>query len=193
MRLWNKGGTNIKIMTMDSIEWEKVSEDIKYSGYRKMLRKQFKLPNGNISDYDIVKSNDGVNIFAIDDQNNVILIEQYRPGPEKKIISVPGGLIENNEDPLDCAKRELLEETGYTGNLIYVSSFYTWSYGTEKIYCFVATNCKKVKYDYIDNQEFIKIIKIPINEFRLKLKNRDLGIMNEFLTVYLCLDYLNKL
>ena len=54
-----------------------------------------------------------VNIIGINDENNFLLIKQYRFGTETVELEIPGGIIENNETPKKAAMRELKEETGY--------------------------------------------------------------------------------
>jgi ADP-ribose pyrophosphatase len=71
------------------------------------------LPDGREGHYDIVKSSDACAIVAIDDDNNVIMVNQYRQSAEKILLEIPAGKIDPNEDPDVCALRELAEETGY--------------------------------------------------------------------------------
>ena len=75
----------------------------------------------------------------------MILINQFRPGPEKSFLILPGGMIDDKEEAIDSIKRELLEETGYSGEFEYVSVYYQYTYMTEKVYCYIAKNCIKLK------------------------------------------------
>lgn len=54
----------------------------------------------------------GASVLAIDDKNYIHLVRQFKPGPEKRIYTLPTGGVEKNETPLECAKKELHEEAG---------------------------------------------------------------------------------
>ena len=56
-------------------------------------------------------------ILALNEENEIVLLEQYRHAVGQRILELPAGTLEPGEQPLDCAKRELLEETGYTAEV----------------------------------------------------------------------------
>jgi len=65
-----------------------------------------------IEPYYLLKYPDWVHIVCTDEQANVCTVRQYRHGCGKTLVELPGGMVEADEDPLEAAKRELLEETG---------------------------------------------------------------------------------
>lgn len=72
------------------------------------------LPGGKtIDDYSVVSFNHPVIIVATDRENNLITIKEYRYALDRVMLTLPAGCIDGDEDPLQTAKRELLEETGY--------------------------------------------------------------------------------
>jgi ADP-ribose pyrophosphatase len=83
------------------------------------------LPNGRTSTREIVKHPGAVAILAIH-EDKMLVVEQYRKALEKNQVEIPAGKLDQGEAPLEAAKRELKEETGYEcGSIKHVSSFYT--------------------------------------------------------------------
>ena len=75
---------------------------------------QVLLPNGHQSFREVVDHNGGVAILALDDDNNVLTVTQYRYVFGREMLEIPAGKLEENEDPASAALRELREETGAT-------------------------------------------------------------------------------
>lgn len=83
------------------------------------------LPNQKYSKREIIEHSGGVAILAFH-EDRILFVKQYRKAVEKILWELPAGKLEASEDPLDCAARELAEETGYeAGRLEYLFSFYT--------------------------------------------------------------------
>lgn len=74
--------------------------------------------NGMDRDIARIETRDWVNVLAVTDDRRVILVEQYRHGVEDVTVEIPGGLVDEGENPRDAATRELQEESGYTGTAI---------------------------------------------------------------------------
>lgn len=75
---------------------------------------QVLLPNGHQSFREVVDHNGGVAILALDDDNNVLTVTQYRYVFGREMLEIPAGKLEDLEDPASAALRELQEETGAT-------------------------------------------------------------------------------
>lgn len=108
-------------------------------------------------------------IFPLTSDNKIILVMEPRVFTKETVdIGFPSGYIENGEDSLITAKRELLEETGYTtDNLIKVGSFYQ-DQGISAAFnhYFIAFNCQKVQNQNLDKDEIIKIIEVTFEELQ---------------------------
>ena len=102
-------------------------------------------PNGGHTYFDIVKHPGGAVIAAINDQNEICLLEQWRHAIGKTIWEVPAGCLEPNEPPLESAQRELEEEAGVTArhwkNLGYICS--SPGFSNELLYLFEARGISK--------------------------------------------------
>lgn len=170
--------------------WEKLNEESTDFKYRKIIKKTFKLPNGLIKDFFIKEEKNIACILAITKDKKVILLKQYRPGPEKELIDLPGGMIDEGETSLQAAKRELLEETGYTGELNEIGTNLECAYSSRIKYGFVATNCEKIKEQKLDDSEFCEVMLMPLEEFRELIKTESMADTD---TCYRGLDFLNLL
>lgn len=84
-------------------------------------------------------------VLALTPDHRVILVEQYRPGPQKRLIELPGGALKKKEAVLDAAARELFEETGCVGTLELVGRLYVCAYSTGVRYVVVARNCSQIE------------------------------------------------
>lgn len=175
-------------------KWKKLSEKIAYAGWRKIIVKKFLLPNGKEAAFDIIGNNDFVTIAAFTEKKEAILVNQFRPGAEREIISFPEGAIEEKENIETSAARELLEETGYEAEkFIFLKTFHN-AYSTQKQHILLANNCKKVAPQDLDETEFIEIIKMPLEEFRVFIKNKkDERLGHNVAAAYLALDELGWL
>ena len=114
-----------------------IQKEVLYSGnFLQILRETYRLPNENIvSKEKIIKNagKDSVIVIAITQDKEYIITIQNRIN-DKLIAEFPSGYIENNEDPIEAAKRELKEETGYiSDDLFLVDEAYT-SPGTCLLY-----------------------------------------------------------
>ncbi len=172
------------------MHWKKQNEKLVYDGYRKILRRTYKLPDDRLDDYDVNKECQVVCILAMTENQEIIFAKQFRPGPEKVLLELPGGAIEENETPVQAAERELKEETGYCGELKLVGTTVGGGYSTMIRFNFVATNCKCVQSPSPDKNEFIQIEKMNIEDFRKHLQR---GQLTDVATGYLGLDYLDLL
>lgn len=119
----------------------------------------------------IIKNNsDGSSaiIIPVTENNEVILVIQPRVFTDDTVeVSFPGGLVDEGEtNMLECARRELLEETGVeTNNIEKVGSVYENSANSSgKQHFFIARNCKITKEQDLDDDEFIDIVTVPIKE-----------------------------
>ena len=104
-------------------------------------------------------------MLAFDEKGKVLLVKQHR-FPHGYILEIPAGTLEKGEKPIDCAYREIIEETGYEAKKMtkLVSYVPSVGYNKEEINIFVASGTKK-KFDLkLDNDEFITVVKMDIKK-----------------------------
>ena len=132
----------------------------------KLKVEEVSLPNGDISSREIIEFPNSVSVIALTEDNKVILVRQYRKPCEKELLEIVAGKVDKGEDALNCAKRELSEETGYTSEKWKkVASFYTTpGYSNEFMTMFIAFNVVKGKA-HPDEDEFVEVVKIELKKF----------------------------
>jgi ADP-ribose pyrophosphatase len=129
------------------------------------------LPNGVVLDKYYVRENpDFVQIVPINAKGHILIVRQYRHGPQVISTEVPGGLVDPGEDPIDAAKRELLEETGCVADRFEaVSPLYTNpARNTNRAHTFIAHNARIVQPPQQESTEDIEFEFVSRDEiFRL--------------------------
>ena len=110
---------------------------------------EVELPSGHVTQRDIVRHPGAVAIIPVLGDGRVALIRQYRYAVGKMLLEIPAGTLERGELPLDCAVRELKEETGYEAEVIepLLSCFMVPGYSDEVIHYFVARGLRVVGDD----------------------------------------------
>ena len=153
-------------MYEDLIETKLESEKI-FDGKLLHIRKdRVRLPNGGEAYREWVKHPGAAAIIPLTDDGEIILVRQYRYPIDEVTLEIPAGKLDAaGEDPLECAKRELSEETGYTANeYIYLTKLATSvGFSDEVIYIYAAKGLVAGK-QHTDEDEFINVIKVPLQE-----------------------------
>ncbi|HJJ21343.1 MAG: NUDIX hydrolase [Crenarchaeota archaeon] len=111
-------------------------------------------------------------MLAFDEKGKVLLVKQHR-FPHGYILEIPAGTLEKGEKAIDCAYREIIEETGYEAKKMtkLISYFPSVGYNKEEISIFVASGTKK-KFDLkLDNDEFITVVKMDIKKLIKMIKS----------------------
>lgn len=105
----------------------------------------------------VIESPDWVNIIALTPEKKTVLIEQYRYGTEEIILEIPGGMIDGNEPAETAAKRELLEETGYSAErwIFLGSSRPNPAIQNNTVYHYLALDCLKTGETEFDDHESV--------------------------------------
>lgn len=111
-------------------------------------------------------------ILAFDEKGKVILVNQHR-FPHGYVLEIPAGTLEKGEEPIECAYREIIEETGYSAKKMtkLTSYFPSIGYNKEEIHIFVASGTKKKFELDLDNDEFITVVKMDIKKLISMIKN----------------------
>lgn len=146
---------------------EKVlKSDYIYRGKIISLRRDtVELPNGRQSAREIVEHPGGVCIAPLTDEGDLLFVRQYRSPYRRVLLELPAGKITPGEEPFECGKRELLEETGAAARE-YQSlgkMFPSVGYTDEVIYMYLARGLTFGR-QHPDEDEFLSLERIPLGE-----------------------------
>lgn len=149
------------------LEERTISSTSIFSGRIVRLRvDQVKLPDGSQSKREIVEHPGAVAILALDADNKIWMVSQYRKAVEQVLLEIPAGTLEENEEPLHCAQRELAEETGLkAGEWQEIIQYYCApGFCNEKTIIYLAQNLDTKTDLGPDGDEFLELVKIPLEE-----------------------------
>jgi len=123
------------------------------------------LPDGREAGRDIVHTADAVAVAALDENENLLLVQQYRIAYGQLMTELPAGKLNPGEEPRKGALRELMEETGCVpGKLTYLFGLkMTPGCVTETVHCFLAEELKFGQAQP-DDGEFLRVMKMPLRE-----------------------------
>ena len=160
----------------------RLDTELMYEGDFIQVRKdKVRLPDGAVSSREYINHPGAVAVLAILDNGNLVMERQYRYAPQREFIELPAGKIDQGEDILVCAKRELLEETGYVASE-WIHLFTAWpciGYADERMEYFLARGLVHQGH-MLDDGEFLEVFELSLTEAIEWIR---LGKINESKTI----------
>jgi ADP-ribose pyrophosphatase len=144
-------------MSKDLIE-KPLNKKLIYKGtFAELFCDEVKLPNGNLATREYIKHSGAAAVLPFIDKENIILVKQYRYAIGQITYEIPAGKVDSGETPLECATRELEEETGYKAEKFeFFLSFYpTVALSNEILHIFFAFGLEKGNLNP-DEDEFVE-------------------------------------
>ena len=130
-------------------------------------RDKVRLPNGNEGVREVIRHVGAVCVIPVFENGDVLVERQFRYPHAKVILEIPAGKLDSkSEDPLDAAKRELFEETGYTADkMTLLGELYTTpAFVDEVIWMYLAEGLStKDNKQHLDADEFLAVERIPLD------------------------------
>jgi ADP-ribose pyrophosphatase len=168
--------------------WRKLDERLVYDRFRRVVSRRFQLPDGTLADFEVFDLLDSAAVLALTPSNEVILVREFRPGPEEMLLELPGGVVERGQTPAAAAQAELLEETGYEGALVEVGALLADAYATSSKHVFAGTECNRVAAP--ERPPLTQPVLMPLPDFREHLRR---GRLTDSDAAYRALDFLGLL
>lgn len=150
--------------------WETISSEYLFRRpWLTVRHDKVRLPDGRINpEFYVLEYPDWVNIIAITADGEFVMERQYRHGLDKTCYELAAGVVEDGETPLEAARRELEEETGYGGGewkeLMLISG--NPSTTSNLTHCFLAVGVEKVSAQHLDSTEDLSVCLLALDQVR---------------------------
>ena len=180
----------------DGAAWERLeSERLLETPYFALRSDRLRLPDGAIKDpYFVVERPDAAIIFPLTNGGDVVLVRQYRPPLERMELGLPAGLVEEGEKPETAARRELIEETGYSGGEweLLGSLASSPSLKDNWAYLFLASGVERTASPDPDEHELVDEVRVPVEELRGLVRDGEIVSSSGVAAIMLALERLRE-
>jgi 8-oxo-dGTP pyrophosphatase MutT (NUDIX family) len=176
--------------------WKRLrSERLLETPYFALRSDRLRLPGGAVKDpYYVVERPDAAIIFPLTGEGEVVLVRQYRPPLERMELGLPAGLVEEGEKPEDAARRELLEETGYSGDqwepLGSLAS--SPSLKDNWAYLFLARGVDESAPPDPDEHELVEVVRVPVGDLTGLIRSGEIVSSSGVAAIMLALERLRQ-
>lgn len=175
--------------------WKRVEPTRRHATrFRVIIGKTFRMGSGEEHVFDTFgeEGQQHAGCVAITKDKQAIVVRQFRAGPELIMDEIPGGNVEQGEDPQAAAVRELEEEAGYRpGKVTYLGKAYKDAYMNATWHFYLAVDCEPVAAGQkLDETEDVELDLVSIDQL---IKNAKTGKMTDSIAVFMAYDQLQKL
>ena len=169
------------------------SKDIYQGRVIKLRVDTVQLPSGRTTTREIVEHEDAVCVVPIDENNNVLMVRQYRKAAQLNLLEVPAGGVEAGETPNETVLRELQEEVSVTsGSLRRLSGFWVSpGWATEFMHAYLATDLTPASLP-ADDDEYISVERVPLDSIPGLIESGEIQDSKSIASLLLALRVLNS-
>ncbi len=168
-------------------QWEIVGDDeVIHQGWIKVSRRQYRLPDGRLAHWEMFGGGHSVGVLALTSDLRVVCVRQFRPGPDRVVLNIPGGFVEPGETPEQAGARELTEETGFISEDVTLAATAMSASSTGRRHVVIARDCRPAGLQSLDEYEDCETVVLDVAAVRRELKA---GRMTGNELVYLGLDH----
>lgn len=171
--------------------WTVRGEDrVIYDGWLKIHRRTYVLPDGRVAEWDMHAGGSSAAVLAVTPDGRLVMVRQFRPGPDRVVLTLPGGLIDPGETPQEAGARELREETGYSAESVELVVSAIGSASPNHRHVLIARGCTPGQHLELDDYEDCEPVVMDVADVRRELRA---GRMTGSEQVYFALDHANFL
>ena len=160
---------------MTERDWGRLDERVVYDGWIRVVERRYRLPDGRVATWQLRDNGDSVGVLAFTPDRHVVLVRQFRPGPDRRLVTLPGGLLDSDESPEAAGRRELGEETGFAADRVDVVATVTMPAAVHRQYVAIAYDCRPVGEQQLDEFEDCEVMVVPAAEVLRLLRAGEMG------------------
>ena len=165
-----------------------IDEEIVYdSPYLVVRRVRKAMPSGEIGVFYIRDEADVAVCLPVAVDGSLVLVEEFRHGPGRNLFEIPGGCVDPNEDIAAAAAREVLEETGFSGEVVHLASTWISAYSTARKHIFIMPAAHRISEPAPEPSELFRVVQVSLEDFRTVLAH---GALTDLDAGLLCLQRL---
>ena len=145
---------------------KRLNRELKYQGTILKIYEDTVEANGHEAHWDFIHHNGAAAVVPVTKEGKLLMVRQYRNALDRYTLEIPAGALDFPEEPkLDCAHRELEEETGYQAGIYrpLAKMYPTAAYDTEIIHIYYASDLTATQ-QRLDPNEFLTVQKIPVEK-----------------------------
>ncbi len=179
------------IVKEEHFETVTAEESLYHGVYLNLKRLEIRLPNGSRGVREIVEVRDASAIFAVDEQQNVLMVRQSRPAIGKTGFEIPAGLIDENETEEQAVRRECEEETGYQPESVrkLIRYAHAEGYSTGFITLYLGVGLRHTGRMRLDASEYVEPVLMPLDQVADLVRNGTITDSKTILGVLICEQY----
>lgn len=180
-------------MSFEDLSEKRIDGELKYKGVIvDVMLDRAELCDGSVVRREVVRHPGGVTVLPLDENGYCYCVRQFRYPMGKLMLEAPAGKLEKGEDPLECAVRELSEETGFTADkLTYLGACCTSpGFSTEVLHIYLATGLHSGD-SHPDEGEFLSLEKHHIDELFKLVMNGEIDDGKTIIAVLKAREILN--
>lgn len=146
---------------MGEPHWVTLGERVVHEGWVRVLERDYRLPDGRTTTWQLRAAGDSVGVLPLTPTGEEVLVREFRPGPDRHMVTIPGGLVDTGESAQQAAVRELREETGYEAESLEIVATVVQGASTQRQFAAVARGCRHVGDQQLDEFEDCEVLLVP--------------------------------
>jgi ADP-ribose pyrophosphatase len=165
-----------------------IDEEVVYASPHLVVRRVRKaMPSGEIGVFYIRDEADVAVCLPVAADGSLVLVEEFRHGPGRSLFEIPGGCVDPTEDIAAAAAREVLEETGFSGEVVHLASTWISAYSTARKHIFIMPAAHRISEPAPEPSELFRVVQVSPEDFRTVLAH---GALTDLDAGLLCLQRL---